>query len=95
MAKYELVVILDSKTTPVKKKAFEEKISKIVTVFEGKVLSTLDWGIKEFVYPIKKKDSGLFLIFTLELDPKAAKQLPSKFKLEEDILRHLLIKLEK
>jgi small subunit ribosomal protein S6 len=92
MNTYELVVVFEGKLTPAKKKTEIAKIEKLVKVLNGKVLNLEDWGVKEFAYPIKKNSSGVFLIFNLELEGESAKQLMTKIKLEEQILRYLLIR---
>jgi len=91
MKTYELVIVLEGKATPAKKKAEIANIEKLVKVFEGKVVKTEDWGIKELAYPIKKFTTGQFLIFSLELPLGAAKGLGNKLRLEEQIIRYLLI----
>jgi small subunit ribosomal protein S6 len=92
MNKYELTIVLDGKATAAKKKAAVEKIQKIITTFKGKVEKVDDWGKKELAYKIGKSDSGVFLLFSLELSGEGAKALPNKLKLEEEIIRYLLVK---
>jgi small subunit ribosomal protein S6 len=94
MNTYELVVVLDGKATSAKKKSVIAKMEKLIKILGGKLKETEDWGVKELAYNIKKSTSGLFLIFTLELDAKAVKSVPAKLKLEKDILRYLLIRKE-
>ncbi|MFP4459202.1 MAG: 30S ribosomal protein S6 [Candidatus Zixiibacteriota bacterium] len=56
------------------------------------LIAEKDWGLKKFAYPIKKHTSGYYSFFYF----KAAKETPRKisedFKMQEDVLRHLLIK---
>lgn len=92
MNTYELALVLPGKTTPAKKKKELENLEKLVKLLEGRVVSVEEWGIKDLAYPIQKNTTGLFLIFTLELEAKAAKELLLKLKLEEQYLRYLLIK---
>lgn len=92
MRNYELTVVLPEKATPAKAKAVTAAIEKIVKVFKGKVIKMDSWGKLDLYYPIKKNNSGVFLHFQLELEPKSADSLDQKIKLEEDITRHLLIK---
>ncbi len=92
MGKYELVIVLDGKATAAKKKAVEAKIKKLVTVFKGKIGKVDDWGKKDLAYKIKKSNSGVFLLFNLELTGEAAKALPNKLRLEEEIIRYLLVR---
>jgi len=89
--KYELVVVLDGKVSAAKKRAAQTSLEKIINALEGKIESTEEWGVKDLAYPIKKSSTGLFLIYTLQLSPKAAKALPSKFDLEKEVIRYLLL----
>ncbi len=92
MNKYELTVVIDGKATSAKKKAVGDKITKLVGVLEGKVGKVEDWGVKDLTFRIKKSDSGVFLHFPLELTGAAAKALMNKVKVEEDIIRYLLVR---
>ena len=92
MNKYELTVILDGKSSSAKKKVFSETLEKIVKILEGKLIKVSDWGVKELTYPIKKVKEGLFLFVELEMPAKSAKQLDLKLKMEDLVLRYLLIR---
>jgi len=92
MNRYELTLILEGKASVAKKKKLIDKIEKIIKELRGKIVGHEDWGEKEFRYPIKKKDTGIYLFFELELESKAAKDLLPKLKLEEEILRYLLVR---
>lgn len=94
MQKYELAVILEGKTTPAKKKNIQAAIEKMVATFKGKVGSVNDWGVRDLAYKIKKSESGIYILFNLELESEAAKSINQKVKLEAGILRHLLIRVK-
>jgi len=83
MNTYELVTVFEGKLTPAKKKSEQANIEKIINVLGGKILEVEDWGVKNFAYPIRKNESGLFLIFNIELNGESAKQLMTKIKLNE------------
>lgn len=94
MNSYDLTIVLDGKTTAAKKKAFVEKIEKLVDSFEGKTQKVKDLGQKDLAYAIGKINSGLFLQFPLELNGENAKKLNDKLRVEETIIRYLLIRGE-
>lgn len=91
MRNYELTIVLPGKTTAAKKKDVIEKMEKIVTASGGKVTKTDDWGKKELAYKIEKNEEGLFLYFELEMPSSGVKNIKDKMKLEDDILRYLII----
>jgi len=93
MMKYELTVVLDGKVTAAKKKAVLGTLEKIITILQGKIVKTEDWGVKDLAYQIEKSTSGSYSHFLLELGEAEVKALNLKLKMEADILRHLLIKI--
>jgi small subunit ribosomal protein S6 len=94
MKNYELTLVLPGKATAAKKKAVVERVEKLVKVSDGKVTSSEDWGEKDLAYKIKKHDSGIYLYFDLELSPLAVKNISDKVKLDDDIIRYLLVSSE-
>lgn len=72
--------------------ALLDSLSKKLTASEGKVTKEDLWGVKTLAYPIKKQTSGYYAHFEIEADPKDAKAIDKSLKVEEDILRYLLIR---
>lgn len=85
MNNYELTIVVDAKASAAKKKKVQESVEKMLTVFKGKLGKIEDWGVKE---------TGSFLFFPLELEPKAAKEMNVKLGQDKDILKYLLIRKE-
>lgn len=50
------------------------------------------WGVKDLAYPIKKQTKGFYAHYEIEADPKVAKGLDKILRLEDDILRYLIIR---
>jgi small subunit ribosomal protein S6 len=92
MNKYELTVVLDGKSPAAKKKKVTETLEKTLKIFEGKIVESKEWGVKELAYKIGKSETGLYLFFELELDPKGVKALNDKLRTDPDLLRYLLIR---
>ena len=59
---------------------------------QGKVVKEDFWGNKDLAYPIKRQSKGFYAHFEISADPKGAKGLDKTLKLEEDILRYLLVR---
>lgn len=95
MRNYELVIVLDGKATAAKKKTVMEKLEKLVKSLQGKLGKAKDWGTKDLAYKLKKSVTGAFLIFPLELPGAGANEMTSKLRLQEDLIRYLLVKKEK
>lgn len=95
MNKYELTLVLDGKSGAAKKKKVQETLEKILSISKGEIKESKDWGVKELAYKIEKSETGLYLFFEIELDPKGAKALNEKLRTDADIIRYLLINKEK
>ncbi len=95
MNKYELTLVLDGKSGAAKKKKVTETLEKILGLFKGVIKESKEWGVKELAYKIEKSETGLYLFFEIELDPKGAKALNEKLRTDADIIRYLLINKEK
>lgn len=89
---YELVVVLAGDTTAAKAKAVEASIGKIVNAAGGKIAKVENWGKKDFAYSIQKQTTGAFFIYGLELEDSSARHIHDKMRLEQDVIRYLLIR---
>ena len=94
MNKYELTVVLDGKTTPAKKKTFQELLEKLVKIAKGKIVRLDEWGVKDLAYKIGKTATGLYLHYILELESESVKGIATKLGQEGVVIRHLLIRKE-
>lgn len=92
MRTYELVLILPPEFSEEEQNKILEKIKKIVEAEKGKVLEKTSWGKKELSYPILKKTSGIYWLLTFELSPELATNLSKQLKLNEQVLRYLLVR---
>ena len=61
---------------------------------EGKVVKVDNWGRRKFAYPINRLKDGTYLLFDIELKAPAVAELDRKMHLSDDILRHLVVRLE-
>lgn len=95
MKNYELTIVLPGKASANKKSKAKKFIEDLVRVSEGKINKTEEWGTIDFAYKIKSNEKGLFMYFEFEMSPEYGKQLDDKLRIEEDIVRYLLIKSEK
>lgn len=88
---YELMMILRSSSESEKQKETVEEVKKYFSSC-GKIKETKDLGKKTFSYPIRKEKEGNYWFFVLEMPGEEAKKLAERFKHNEIILRHLLIR---
>ena len=93
MAKYEILVMFDSQASSGEKSALEI-VTSIVEKHKGKVISSDDWGERPLTFDIKGRDKAAYLLVVSELAPGVVKKVANLLKLEKDILRLLITRIE-
>lgn len=92
MRTYELVLVVKPSVTEENRK----KLLETVTSWLGKakVAKEEDWGSKALKYKIKKELTGHFFDLKLETEEAIAADFEKRVLLEQDILRHLLVRVK-
>lgn len=93
MNNYLLTLVLKPDLDEKERKALLDSVIKRLTGNEGKVKKEDLWGNKDLAYTIKKQDKGYFAHLEIEAEPKDAKDLDKMLKVEEDVLRYLLVRV--
>ena len=94
MRNYELVLILNPEIADENVGAVNERVGQWVSAGGGEVVSTNPWGRRRLAYPIREQREGNYIVTQLRIAPKATAELERNLRLADDILRHLLIRLE-
>lgn len=91
--KYELAVVLH----PDLEINLEKPLSKLNSTIEkfGRIKSKEEWGKRKLAYPIKGQQFGLYYFYQLELPGASVGELERELIINEEILRHLIIKAPK
>lgn len=78
------------------KKDIDEKerkvlLDSVVKNFEKTLKEDL-WGVRELAYPIKRQKEAYFAHYEFEAEPKNISSLDKNLKLNEDIIRYILVR---
>ncbi|MFC1628032.1 30S ribosomal protein S6 [Gemmatimonadota bacterium] len=71
-----------------------ERFKKIIEDGGGSVVNDDRWGIRSLAYPIKKYDQGFYTVIEWESTPDLLTELDHTLRLEENVLRHMVIHLD-
>jgi small subunit ribosomal protein S6 len=93
--KYELMVIIKPLLPDNVKMGLETKIIETLEVGEGKVTKTDVWGKKFLAYRIKSYSEGYYIVYEFETTSEYIPHIEKSLKSNKDIIRFLLIKLDK
>ncbi len=94
MKKYEMMFIVKATMESDQVKATAENVKKTVENLKGKIIEYKELGEKKLAYPIKKELNGYYFVMQFEATNEAEAELNRKAGLDENILRHLIIKLD-
>jgi small subunit ribosomal protein S6 len=93
--KYELVAIFDPGLEDDQIREQTDKIGSLIKEHNGTMLTDEVWGRRQLAYRINKKEYGIYVVMTLEGDSSVVNDLDRQLKINESVLRHLLVKKDK
>ncbi|MDP8923028.1 MAG: 30S ribosomal protein S6 [Chloroflexota bacterium] len=94
MRDYELMVVLTPDLHDQGVEETTERVRSLVTARGGEVTDLQPWGRRRLAYPISKFRDGFYAVAKLKLDPGAAEPLDRALRLNETVIRHLLVRLD-
>lgn len=66
------------------------KVEKILTDNGGKVVNTDNWGKRKLAYPIKKNESAVYVIYTVEMPGQSVRKVESILNITDEVIRFLI-----
>ncbi len=95
MHRYELVVIITPQVADDEVPDAVERLVRRPVESQGGVCQEVNvWGRRKLAYPVKKHQEGNYVLTNLELDPTKAKELEQGLLISEEVIRHLLVRLD-
>lgn len=94
MALYETVFIARQELSAAQVEALAANLTEIITQGKGEVTKTEFCGLRNLAYSIKKNRKGHYVLFNIDAPAATVKEMERQIGLNEDILRHLTLKLE-
>ena len=95
MNKYEIMFIVKSDLEEETRKNVVSTLEKTLTSNNATITSTKELGQKEFAYEIKKMKSGYYYLYNVEASDYAAiKEFDRVAGIDENVVRHLILKIE-
>ena len=94
MTKYEIMFIVKATMEEDQIKKSAEDLQKLINGKGSKIIEFKEMGRKKLAYPIKKEVSGYYFVMNVETDHATIAEFDRKVRINENILRHLIIKME-
>lgn len=94
MRQYELVMLISPQVSDEEVSGVVDKVTQFVASRGGEVQSVNPWGRRRLAYHIRNFEEANYVQANFNLDPQHAGALETSLKLNESVLRHLLLKVE-
>lgn len=90
MQNYQLTILVSNKVDEKARTGLLDSLNKDL----GSKNKSDIWGVRGLAYQINHEDKAFYAHFNFEADPSTIPSLDRKLKLNEDIIRYLLIKID-
>lgn len=94
LCSYELVLIVSPEVMGEALDATIDNVSRFITEKGGMISNVEPWGKRRLAYPIGRFTEGNYALTQFRLKPELSKELEAKLRISEDIIRHLLTRVE-
>lgn len=94
MRSYELGVVFVPNLEEAEMTQAVDKVSGYLKADGGTVSSVNVWGKRTLTYPIRRQREGVYVFLQAVLEARAIGELERSLKLDENVLRYLLVQSE-
>ena len=94
MTKYEIMFIVKSNLEESALNNIVKEVQGLISDNGSKVIEFKDMGRKKLAYPINKEINGFYYLMNVEATREVIQEFDRKLRINENILRHLILKKE-
>ena len=94
MRDYELVLVVTPEVGDEGLPATVDRVHGFIQENGGEVKQVDQWGKRRLAYPIRRQAEAYYVITQFALEPQAVRALEGNLDLAEDVLRHLVTRVE-
>lgn len=94
MRDYELVLIISPEVAEENLAAVTDRVSQFITEKGGTIIEVNHWGRRKLAYPIRRFLEGNYTLTQFRLEPGVTGELKASLSISEEILRHLLVRVD-
>ena len=94
MKNYEIMMIVKPTLSEDETKKVVENFSKVLTENGATITETKEIGQRELAYEINKFTTGYYFLFVVEASVEAEKEFNRVARINESLLRHLIVRVE-
>ncbi len=94
MNNYEVMFIVRPNLEDEATNAVCESMKKVLESNKATIEEVVNMGRRELAYEVKKFNNGSYFLFKVKADAKAVKEFDRVANINEDIIRHIVVKKE-
>ncbi|HEY75053.1 MAG TPA: 30S ribosomal protein S6 [Thermoflexia bacterium] len=94
MRDYEMIFIVHPEVDREGLSGVVEEVKGLIEANGGTVRKVEPWGLRRLAYPIQKVREGHYVYMELGLEPDGVAKVERGLKLKEQVIRHLIVRIE-
>jgi small subunit ribosomal protein S6 len=95
MRRYELMLVIRPDVADDKSQALVDRTTRGIVGAGGQIVKVAPWGRRRLAYPIDRHREGSYQIILFESPPEAITELEHTLLITEEVLRHLVTRVER
>jgi len=95
MRRYELMLVIRPDVADDKSQALVDRTTRQIVTAGGQIVKVAPWGRRRLAYPIDRHREGSYQIILFEAPADAISELEHTLLITEEVLRHLVTRVER
>ena len=95
MRRYELMLVISPDVADDKSQALVDRTTRQIITAGGQIVKVAPWGRRRLAYPIDRHREGSYQIILFEAPSDAIAELEHTLLITEEVLRHLVTRVER
>jgi small subunit ribosomal protein S6 len=95
MRRYELMLVLRPDAPDDRASAVIDRTTRQLVAAGGQIVKVAPWGRRRLAYPIERYRDGSYHILVFEAPAEAMIELERSLEITEEVLRHLVVRIER
>lgn len=95
MRRYELMLVIRPDVADDKSQGLVDRTTRQITAAGGQIVKVAPWGRRRLAYPIDRHREGSYQIVLFDSPPEAIVELEHTLLITEEVLRHLITRVER
>ncbi|KRQ85965.1 30S ribosomal protein S6 [Caloramator mitchellensis] len=94
MKRYETLFVIAPNLTEEEVKSTVEKVKGVIENGGGVIDNVDEWGKRRLAYEINDFNEGFYVLINFTSNPELPKELDRVLKISDNVIRHIVIKLD-